>query len=187
MTNTNEIRTTSSYDMSETIWCIDDLNKFIIDKEYQYIHNAFNKIEIKYYNTENGVFRGISFQMAWEYMHMFGHEKWEKFLGKYKIQLINSELITNNVKIQPELFHNYCYNINYKYDKKINDIFEIIKELKQDLNIKNKKIRELELRVHYLESQTDKKVKYDYNEITQRNKNLNNEFKRVAKLMKLNK
>lgn len=84
----------------------------------------------------------------------------------------------------------YKYNyLEIKYDKKFNDLFEntsnIIKELKQNLDKKNEKLRELELKVHYLESQIEKKVTIDYEAIKKRNKNLNNEFKRVAKLMKL--
>lgn len=90
--------------------------------------------------------------------------------------------------IKCELEKSQIY-IESKYDKKFNDLFEntsdIIKELKQDLNNKHEKIRELELKVHYIESQIEKKVTINYEEIKKRNKNLNTEFKRVAKLMKL--
>jgi len=81
-------------------------------------------------------------------------------------------------------------NLESKFDKKFNDLFEntsdIIKELKQDLSIKNEKIRNLELEVHYLKSQSEKKVTIDYDAIKQKNKLLNNEFKRIYKLMKFN-
>ena len=79
-------------------------------------------------------------------------------------------------------------NLESKFDKKFNDLFEniseIIKELKKDLDVKNEKIRNLELEVHYLKSQSEKKVTIDYDAIKQKNKLLNNEFKRIYKLMK---
>ena len=56
--------------------------------------------------------------------------------------------------------------------------------MKKDSIIQNEKIRNLELEVHYLKSQIEKKVEIDYEMIKERNKNLNNEFKRVMKLMK---
>lgn len=73
-------------------------------------------------------------------------------------------------------------NLESKYDKIINDL---TKKFKDKLNIQNNKIRNLELEVHYLKSQTEKKVEIDYEIIKQKNKALNTEFKRVAKLMKL--
>ena len=92
-------------------------------------------------------------------------------------------------KIKKGVIKNENIRIESKYDKKFNDLFEntsnIINELKQDLNNKHEKIRELELKVHYLESQIEKKVNIDYDAIKKRKKNLNTEFKRVAKLMKL--
>lgn len=89
-----------------------------------------------------------------------------------------------NSIIQSEIIN----NLESKFDKKFNDLFEntsdIIKELKKDLEHKNEKIRNLELEVHYLKSQSEKKVTIDYEAIKQKNKLLNNEFKRIYKLMK---
>lgn len=73
-------------------------------------------------------------------------------------------------------------NLETKYDKIINDL---TKKFKDKLNIQNNKIKNLELEIHYLKSQTEKKVEIDYKIIKQKNKALNTEFKRVAKLMKL--
>ena len=81
-------------------------------------------------------------------------------------------------------------NLESKFDTKFNDLFnntsDIIKELKKDLDNKNEKIRNLELEVHYLKSQSEKKVTIDYEAIKQKNKLLNNEFKRIYKLTRFN-
>jgi RNAse (barnase) inhibitor barstar len=87
-------------------------------------------------------------------------------------------ILNNKLK---EYFEFNIIDYNHSYIQQEN----IINELKQDLNNKHEKIRELELKVHYLESQIEKKVTIDYDAIKKRNKNLNTEFKRVAKLMKL--
>jgi hypothetical protein len=103
-------------------------------------------------------------------------------------------------KLQSEIIN----DLESKFNKKFNDLFEntsdIIKELKKDLIVKdialracqercvvhNEKIRNLELEVYYLKSQSEKKVTIDYESIKQKNKLLNNEFKRMYKLMKFN-
>lgn len=81
-----------------------------------------------------------------------------------------------------DCIENQIITLKTKYDKIINDL---TKNLEDKLNIQNNKIRNLELEVHYLKSQTEKKVEIDYVIIKQKNKALNTEFKRVAKLMKL--
>lgn len=151
--------------------------------EGDYINNK------KHYLSKNGIFYGVSLNTP-------------SFLNYKNINLIRqndfgygyrSECQTSELELIINIITIECKNtkdsIESKYDKKFNDLFEntsdIIKELKQDLDKKNEKLRELELKVHYLESQIEKKVTIDYEAIKKRNKNLNNEFKRVAKLMKL--
>lgn len=99
----------------------------------------------------------------------------------YEFNVIDHD---HDSKLQSEIIN----NLESKFDKKFNDLFEntsdIIKELKKDLDVKNEKIRNLELEVHYLKSQSEKKVTIDYEAIKQKNKLLNNEFKRIYKLMK---
>lgn len=112
------------------------------------------------------------------------YEKIIKYLELY-IEFNIIDYKSNSI-IQSEIIN----NLESKFDKKFNDLFEntsdIIKELKKDLDVKNEKIRNLELEVHYLKSQSEKKITIDYEAIKQKNKLLNSEFKRIYKLMKFN-
>lgn len=172
-------------------WCIDDLNKLNVKTKYHNILNNLKHREIIDICTTNGVIKCIKIYNE--------STDFQTFKTKY-IKHIDVESISSNdmIKIDSHcklinniynLIENTKDRIESKYDKKFNDLFEntsnIIKELKQDLDKKNEKLRELELKVHYLESQIEKKVTIDYEAIKKKNKNLNNEFKRVAKLMKL--
>jgi len=117
-------------------------------------------------------------------------EQYNNLYDSYKLlnELFEFNIIDHDHDSKKQL--EYLNNLESKFDKKFNDLFEntsdIIKELKQDLNIKNEKIRNLELEVHYLKSQSEKKITIDYNAIKQKNKLLNNEFRRMFKLMKFN-
>lgn len=166
------------------IYYVDDLIEYNLMKL-----SSINQAK-KYYLSINGIFNGILLEEP-------------DFLKNKNIKLIRQENISDLYRpecqsLEIELVNNIIIiesnslikNIGYKYDKKINDLYknisEIVKELKKDLYIKNEKIRNLELKIHFIESQIDKKVKIDYKYIKEKNKILNNEFKRVAKLMKLN-
>lgn len=68
---------------------------------------------------------------------------------------------------------------------KYENVFALINEMKHELIQKNNKIRDLEVRMHYLElNNSDKKVSYDYDSIKQKNKVLHTEFKRIYKLIR---
>lgn len=199
MTDVNaiEIRIVHGLDNSGTqYWSIDDLNKLKVSTKYNDILNQLKNGNVEECCTINGVIKAIRKD------HndcIFKNTNYPSFNRKY-LKLKHVESISHNGIIVLERHNkliNNIYNliknenirIESKYDKKFNDLFEntsdIIKELKQDLDKKNEKLRELELKIHYLESQIEKKVTIDYEAIKKRNKNLNNEFKRVAKLMKL--
>ena len=167
------------------------------EREYLNHINDFEFKEIKYLSEHEKSF----IEKEKEYKKNIELEKnselEKKFNDLFKNKInhiegyIKERLLKNNLSLE-------CI-----YEKKFNDLFEntsdIIKELKKDLNnkeidlrvcqelikIHNEEIKNLELEVHYLKSQIEKKVEIDYESIKKRNKNLNNEFKRVAKLMKL--
>ena len=119
-----------------------------------------------------------------------------QFLCKYITNPNISELeFMNTIEniIDPQKY----ISSNYKFYKKIKPII-IEKNLNADIDnlndkinslIKenkklNAKIRNLELDIHYLKLENPKKIiNYDYNEIKNRNKQLNNEFKRIYKLI----
>lgn len=132
----------------------DDYNRIFYENTFYYISNR-------------GIFLGLKI--------------FKNHLKQYNIVLNEEQNLIEN----PAL--GILIEIN-KFDKKFNDLFEntsdIIKELKKDLDVENEKIRNLELEVHYLKSQSEKKVTIDYEAIKQKNKLLNNEFKRIYKLMK---
>ena len=68
---------------------------------------------------------------------------------------------------------------------KYENVLTVVNDMKHELNQKNNKIRDLEVRIHYLEmSSNDKKVNYDYEVIKQKNKALHTEFKRIYKLIR---
>jgi hypothetical protein len=73
------------------------------------------------------------------------------FIKAYKLldELIEFNIIDYDDYIKQQV--EYLNNLESKFDKKF-------KELTQALDIKNENIRSLELKVHFLESQIDKKV-----------------------------
>lgn len=191
------IRIISNYKNGLSLWNIDDLNKLKVKDKYQGIlDNLKQNRTIVLTCSVEGPFKGVEICNS---DNLFQNPIYNNFCIKFIIQRHINYVFHNDIIYALHFYefidnmynHNKNENLKLenKYDKKFNDLFEntsdIIKELKKDLDIKNEKIRELETKVHYLELQTDKKVKYNYNEIKQKNKSLNNEFKRVAKLMKL--
>ena len=75
-----------------------------------------------------------------------------------------------------------------KLESKVKQLELSNSNLKNNNKQLNEKLRECQIEIHYLKScYPNKKVNYNYQEIKQKNKQLNSEFKRVAKLMKLNK
>lgn len=199
MTDVNaiKIRIVHGLDDSGTqYWSFDDINKLKVKTKYHDIYNDLKNGNIVEICTTKGVIKGIGKPPC---SSAFRNTNWSSFYQKY-IKEISMESVFHNrilkvdshCKLIDYIFNNIKnenIRIESKYDKKFNELFEntsnMINELKQDLNNKHEKIRELELKVHYLESQIEKKVTIDYDAIKKRNKNLNNEFKRVAKLMKL--
>lgn len=97
----------------------------------------------------------------------------------------------------PEFYKEEFYDIFQPLDKDIEYIYNHIileiteelinKELINKLELDNKelinKIRELNIRLDYLEKNNMNTI-YNYNEIKNKNKRLNNEFKRIFKLIK---
>jgi hypothetical protein len=192
-----EIRIIYNYKDHWQLWNIDDLNKLTVKDKYQGILNNLkeNRTIVLACSVE-GPFKGVEISDSDNlFQNPIYHNFYRKFIIQRNIKYVFRNDIIYALHFYEFIDNMYNYNKNEnlklenKYDKKFNELFEntsdIIKELKKDLDIKNEKIRELETKVHYLELQTDKKVKYNYNEIKQKNKLLNNEFKRVAKLMKL--
>ena len=185
--------------------CIDDLKKLIVCPQDEAILNDLKNREIKFYCTADGGFEAIEI-----YLHdkMFSRLIRQQYIKcNWSPYIVNSGVInidifnkwahslykyikTENLDIQSK-YDKKFYDLESKYDKKIreleskyNDLFKNTVLLKQDLYIKNEKLRELELKVYYLELQTDKKVTYDYESIKQKNKNINTELRRIYKLTK---
>lgn len=82
----------------------------------------------------------------------------------------------------------YCFDCNNKQEiiNTFNNKFiEFGPEIMNDLINKQEIIDNLENEINYLKSKYEKKVEIDYEMIKQKNKLLNTEFKRVAKLMRL--
>jgi hypothetical protein len=67
--------------------------------------------------------------------------------------------------IKIDCVENQILNLKTKYDKIINDLTE---NLNDKLTIQNSQIRNLELEIHYLKSQTEKKVGIDYKSIKEK-------------------
>ena len=104
-------------------------------------------------------------------------ENIELFTDKIrKLELENYEI---KQTIEEHLFVTFTQvikDINNKFDK-----------LEKENKLLKEKIKNNELELYYLKSiNTNNNVKYNYKEIKNRKKQLHNEFKRVAKLMKLN-
>jgi hypothetical protein len=116
----------------------------------------------------------------------------------------NTELFTNEInalKLANNHTENDIENFKNYYDDQVNNFGQIIKdvnrrlsnlessnlELQNENKLLKEKIRTNEIELHYLKSTNNEKIrKYNYEEIKNRNKELNKEFKCVAKLMRLN-
>ena len=103
----------------------------------------------------------------------------------------NVELVTD--KIRKLELENYEIKQNIEehlfatFTQTIKDINNKLENLEKENKLLKEQIRNNELELHYLKSiNTNNNVKYNYEEIKNRKKQLHNEFKRVAKLMKLN-
>lgn len=104
---------------------------------------------------------------------------------------INTELIKN--KYTPELINKQFYiysqinpiiiKKNLDYNSIIQKIeFEFQNLISENIFLKNK-IKDLELNIHYLNLNNINTIKYNYKDIKNKNKQLNNEFKRIYKLI----
>jgi hypothetical protein len=97
----------------------------------------------------------------------------ERIIKKHNPEL---QTLKYNFKIKNiEIDDNFVYITKDKYDS----LISLNKKLTND--IKNYKSE-----IAYLKEINSKSRIYDYNEIKQKNKKLNNEFKRIVKLMKFN-
>ena len=77
-------------------------------------------------------------------------------------------------------------NIN-KINRRLNNLELSNLELQNENKLLKEKIRTNEIELHYLKSTNkEKKIKYNYEEIKNKNKELNKEFKRVYKLISNN-
>ena len=92
-------------------------------------------------------------------------------LNEYDLQIINYQSDIEKIK--------------QEYDNKINILENKNKELSNDLDKLNKRL--VNILTIYKYHELNNVQKYNYEEIKEKNKKLNSEFKRVAKLMKLNK
>ena len=159
------------------VFYLEDLEKNNIKSDYSYNLNLDHK---NYYLSEKGIFLGVlidpsNFNAICTKLNI----TWKPILENCWNDTHFNNIVTLGIKNELEKITNNLES-KFKYTS------DIIKELKQDLNIKNEKIRNLELEVHYLKSQSEKKITIDYNAIKQKNKLLNNEFRRMFKLMKFN-
>ena len=174
-------------------------NNHIIDNTFQMMNNTYNKDGdyIRYKNSVrhfqiNALF-GYPYVVHGEELpvHMNNNET-RKQLDQLKQYYIFEE---QEIIFDTEDLQNKCKDLletvnELKNDSKdLKDKYEnllmVTDELKCDLNQKNNKIRDLEVKIHYLEmNNVGKKVKYDYLALKQKNKVLHSEFKRIYKLTK---
>ena len=101
---------------------------------------------------------------------------------------INLKKLTNLNEYEYDLqiinYQSDIEKIKQEYDNKINMLENKNKELSNDLDKLNKRL--VNILTIYKYHELNNVQKYNYEEIKEKNKKLNSEFKRVAKLMKLN-
>lgn len=121
----------------------------------------------------------------------FNIELWNINLKKltneyeYDLQIINYQSDIEKIKQE---FSQYISCLESKYEKREQKIKELANELSNELFKKDKLNKRLiYLLTIYKYHELNNVQKYNYEEIKEKNKKLNLEFKRVAKLMKLNK
>jgi hypothetical protein len=134
------------------------------DKKYYYIGNAPPdnlkiNVEINY----------INFKTYKDEINELRQELYNKDIALQKCQEHNTIQNTRIQKLEREI-----KNINMNYNNITNSFADIINDLQDQIN-------KLKMQIN----NNSDVVIYDYEEIKQKNKALNNEFKRLAKLMKL--
>ena len=105
---------------------------------------------------------------------------------------INLKKLTNLNEYEYDLqiinYQSDIEKIKHEYDNKINKLENKNKELSNELSKKNKLNKRLvNILTIYKYHELNNVQKYNYEEIKEKNKKLNSEFKRVAKLMKLDR
>lgn len=181
------------------------------DNRIEVNHHPNAEIEITYYSYNNmfricclheyyklieqttlqsGIFSG-SFESR-NYSKLFYYDDFKYLIHNENIIAVhNSAKITERIikKHSPEL-----QTLKYKFKVKnidIDDNFVYITKDKYDslISLNNKltnDIKNYKSEIAYLKEVNSKSRIYDYNEIKEKNKKLNNEFKRIVKLMKFN-
>ena len=106
-----------------------------------------------------------------------------KLLNEYNFDIANRYCQSSYFEI------NYLGKKNILSDNKTDEITIKLEEEKETYKILIDKLenenKNYKKEIQYLKSINPKSPKYDYKSIKEKNKKLNNEFKRVAKLMKL--
>lgn len=161
----------------------------------------------RYYESKpqpTGCYHTLSFEQR--YYSYFWYDKFKPIAYNEEIILVSKNSLEQNFineinNINPQwffifknididenitVFNTEEYNEIVKDDEKA-VMFHCTKiyELKIEINQLNIEIKNYKKEIQYLKSINPKPPKYDYNTIKQKNKTLNSEFKRVAKLMKL--
>ena len=106
---------------------------------------------------------------------------------------ILKKLIEYEIIIIKQLYDNTEYSIKefegkiFNLELQIHELELLNLYLKNDNIILKEKVRKNDIEIYYLKlTNNEKRVKYNYQEIKQKNKNLNQEFKRVYKLISKN-
>ncbi len=172
-------------------------------------------LEIFHMNNNYYISKNFIHLLTYEkscFMELYRHID-ENLFSLPRRDLVKQNKINNSISINYNGFNIELWNINLKkitnlnnYDVKIINYQTDIEKIKQEYN---NKINKLETKNNKLLNDLSKKdklnkrlvniltiykyyelnnvQKYNYEEIKEKNKKLNSEFKRVAKLMKLNK
>ncbi len=91
--------------------------------------------------------------------------------------------LENNNKLLNEKVRKYEID-NSKSNESIKLLLNKVDELEKNNKLLNEKVRNDEIEIHYLKSTIqNKNIKYNYEEIKNRNKKLNSDFKKVYRLI----
>ncbi len=109
----------------------------------------------------------------------------EKLLPEEHIELLQNEL--NDLKINLNIKSEQVSDKIRKLELENTELLYKLSNLEFKNNELKNKIRNMDLELHYLKlDSSNKKIKYNYDDIKKRNKLLNQEFKRVYKLISKN-
>lgn len=111
------------------------------------------------------------------------YDQVELFLKNY----CNIQFIEFSEEIQQCKYNINSYDIQLLINSNMSNIYKMLHNLNTENIILKEKIRQNEIELHYIKSiNKEKIVKYNYQDIKNRNKKLNQEFKRVYKLISKN-